>query len=234
MGMAYVDFSKSSTRLSFKRGLARQAITHAPDADGTKVFGQLAELRRNRKSQDRFAERLQRQPGVVRLARSETGMVFILRNQRQMITRVDDTDVFAEETLFYTRVAVCMTRHASSFHVSRASLTLHAIERLVERSAVSLDRPLLEAVDAEAMTILRHTAKARLIEDGDDHYAAGLQSGVWAGRVDHSDPEPEWGLSPTNPEARVPVFSARTFLSPEEMRPTVWLRWNADPALTVC
>ena len=99
---------------------------------------------------------------------------------------------------------------------------------------MSLDRPLLEAVDAEAMTILRHTAKARLIEDGDDHYAAGLQSGVWAGRVDHSDPEPEWGLSPTDPEARVPVFSARTFLSPEEMRPTVWLRWNADPALTVC
>jgi hypothetical protein len=234
MGMAYVDFSKSSTRLSFKRGLARQAITHAPDADGTKIFGQLADLRRNRKSQDRFAERLQRQPGVVRLAQSEMGMVFILRNQRQMITRVDDTDVFAEETLFYTRVTVRMTRNASSYHVSRASLTLHAIERLVERSTISLDRPLLEAVDAEAMTMLRNMAKARLIEDGDDHYAAALQSGVWAGRVDHSGLEPEWGLLLRDPDSRVPVFSARTFLSPKEMRPTVWLRWNADPSLTVC
>jgi len=233
MGMADVDFSKSSMRVAFKRGLARQTITQASDAEAANVFGQLADLGRNRKSQDRLADRLQRQAGVVRLARSETGMVITLRNQRRMITRVDDTDAFAEVTLFYTRIAVYMTRNTTSFHVSRASLTSHAIERLVERSAVSLDRPLLEAVDAEAVTILRLAAKARLIEDGDDHYATGLQSGVWAGRVDLSDPEPEWGLSPTVPEARLPVFSARTFLAPEQMRPTVWLRWRADPSLTL-
>ncbi|MEI2776048.1 MAG: hypothetical protein V9G19_08775 [Tetrasphaera sp.] len=40
--------------------------------------------------------------------------------------------------------------------------------------------------------------------------------------------DPDWNL--TNRCGRMPVFSARTFLSPAEMRPTVWLRWKNDPA----
>jgi hypothetical protein len=233
MGQACADFSKASIRIALKRGLARQTIAQAVEADTAQIFGQLAELRRNYKSQERLAERLQRQVGVVRLAKRDAGMVIFLRNQRQMISRVEDTDAFAEETLFYTRISVRITRNGPSFHIARASLTSHALERLVERSAVAIDRPLLDAVDAEAVTILRHAAKARLIEDGEDHYAAGLQPGVWAGRVDLSDPEPEWGLSYSNPEARVPVFSARTFLGPEQMRPTLWLRWKDDPSLSL-
>ena len=233
MGMAYADFSKPSIRVALKRGLARQTIAQAAEADAAGIFTQLAELRPNRKAQDRLGERLQRQDGVVRLARSETGMVITLRNRRQMISRVEDVDAFAEEALLYTRISVRMTRNGPSFHISRASLTSHALERLVERSAVALDRPLLEAVDAEGTTILRHAAKARLIEDGEDHYAAGLLHGVWAGRADLSDLEPEWGLSHADATARIPVFSARTFLAPEQMRPTVWLRWNADPSLSL-
>lgn len=233
MGMAYADLSKPAIRVAVKRGLARQTIANAQEADTARVFAQLIELRPNRKAQDRLAERLQRQVGVVRLARSEAGMVVTLRNRRNMISRVEDTDVFAEDTLFYTRVSVRATRNGPNFQISRASLTSHALERLVERSAVALDRPLMAAVDAEAVTILRHTARAHLIQDGEDYYAAGLQPGVWAGRIDLSDLEPEWGIAHVDPTARVPVFSARTFLAPEQMRPTVWLRWKADPSLSL-
>lgn len=40
--------------------------------------------------------------------------------------------------------------------------------------------------------------------------------------------EPDWGLS-TDVVPAIPIFSARTFLSPTEMRPTVYLRWKDDP-----
>ena len=233
MGMAYADFSKSSIRSALKRGLARQAIAQAVDADMPQVFQQLADLRPNRKAQDRLAGRLQGQRGVVRVALSEAGMVVLVRNRRRMISQVEAEEAFAEETLFYTRISVRVRHNEPGFQISRASLSPHALERLVERSAVPLDRPLLAAVDAEAVTILRHAAKARLIEDGEDHYSRAEQSGVWAGRVDLSELEADWGLSYGDASARVPVFSARTFLAPDQMRPTVFLRWKADPCLSV-
>ena len=233
MGMAYADFSKSSIRLALKRGLARQIMAQATEGDIPQVIAQLAELRPNRKAQERLAERLQRQRGIVRVTLSETGLVITLRNRRQMISRIEDSDAFTEETLFYTRISARMTRTGPSLHVSRASFSCHALERLVERSAVALDCPLLPAVDSEAVTILWHAARARLIEDGEEEYAPALQPGVWAGRVDLSEVELEWGLSHQDPAARVPVFSARTFLAPEQMRPTVWLRWKADPSLSL-
>jgi hypothetical protein len=40
--------------------------------------------------------------------------------------------------------------------------------------------------------------------------------------------DPDWRL--VNASGRLPIFSARTFLSEAEMRPTVWLRWKDDPA----
>jgi hypothetical protein len=231
--LANADFSKNSIRSALKRGLARQTIAQAGEADLPHVFRQLAELSPNHKAQARVAQRLQSQHGVVRVAMSATGMVVILRNRRQMISQLEEAEIFAEETLFYTRVSVRISRNEPGFHISRASLTCHALERLVERSTVALDRPLLSAVDAEAATILRHAAKARLIEDGEDHYAPAAHSGVWAGRVDLSVLEPEWNLFYSDATTRIPVFSARTFLGPEQMRPTVWLRWKGDPNLSM-
>jgi hypothetical protein len=40
--------------------------------------------------------------------------------------------------------------------------------------------------------------------------------------------EPDRGLF--NGCGYLPAFSARTFLSEAQMRPTVWLRWKDDPA----
>jgi hypothetical protein len=43
--------------------------------------------------------------------------------------------------------------------------------------------------------------------------------------------EADWNLF--NNCGSVPIFSARTFLSPCEMRPTVWLRWKDDPTCRI-
>jgi hypothetical protein len=42
----------------------------------------------------------------------------------------------------------------------------------------------------------------------------------------------DWGLS-TEAAPSVPIFSARTFLSASEMRPTVYLRWKNDPTCRI-
>lgn len=68
---------------------------------------------------------------------------------------------------------------------------------------------------------------ARIVEGDDEFYSASI-AGVWAGGHDGMRLEPDWGLS-TDVVPAIPIFSARTFLSPTEMRPTVYLRWKDDP-----
>jgi hypothetical protein len=83
MGMAYAAVSNSSIRSALKRGLARQTIARAAEADLAQVFRQLGALRPNRKAQDRVAQRLQTQGGVVRVTMSDAGMVIFLNGQYQ-------------------------------------------------------------------------------------------------------------------------------------------------------
>lgn len=103
--------------------------------------------------------------------------------------------------------------------------------RLVERSQSPLDPSFLAAVDAEAVVLLRAGASSARIEHDGDSYIRAAATGVWAESFDETPPEPEWGASVT-PSVGVPTFSARTFLSPNEMKPAVWLRWQPDPTLS--
>lgn len=118
--------------------------------------------------------------------------------------------------------ALCVRMTAVSF-------CCHALERLVERSDHDLQSTLLPQVDAEAQAIFRGWDRAARIEEaGDEYYPAALP-GLWAGGHDLMSLEADWGIiSPGAP--CLPVFSARTFLSETEMRPTVWLRWKDDPS----
>ncbi len=220
------DFSNVALRRSLKRGLSRQAMERAVDADLPRLFNMASEMRPNRKARERLALRVQAMRGVVRVALVGEAVVMVVRNRCEAVTRVEGCEAFRETALFYTRVRVEV---GGAFHLSRASFCQHALERLVERSPVALDQ-LLPAVDAEAVALLRNAARAAVILDAGDCYATAVQQGVWAGSLDECGLEPEWDL--TCPGA-VPLFSARTFLSPEEMRPTVWARWRRDPALSV-
>lgn len=236
MHASHADFSASqSLRVSLKRGLAREAIRHAAaaEADIPRVVAACRDLRPNARAVERHAQRLGRMPGVVGITRGAEGLVLVLRNVRAMVSRDGSEELFTETTLFYTRMAVRRDRLGTGFKLSRASFCLHALERLVERTEVALDRPLLPVVDAEAARLLRGVARGDTIgDDGDWHLRAG-QPGTWSGSLDRSAPEADWGLSYGHDEACIVVFAARTFLSPAEMRPTLWLRWRDDPALTL-
>lgn len=233
MQMNHAAFARSpALRVSLKRGLARQAIAtadrSAPDMPG--LFRMAAGLRPNAKAVERLALRLKGRPGVVRVSMAQGGkaLTLITRAVRAVEARVEGETVFHETGLIYLRVKVAMSGGAPGFHLSAVSFCCHALERLVERSDIDLQAALLPQVDAEAQAIFRGWDRAARIEDAGDEYYAAATPGLWAGGHDEMALDPEWNLS--NEHGHLPMFSARTFLSEAEIRPTVWLRWRNDPA----
>ena len=236
MQMNHVAFARSpALRVSLKRGLARQAIATAdrdtPDMPG--LFRMAAGLRPNTKAVERLALRLRGRPGVVRVAMvpGGKGLTFITRAVRAVEARVDGATVFHETGLIYVRARVGMVGPGLGFQLSAVSFCAHALERLVERSDIDLQTALLPQVDAEAQAIFRGWDHAARIEEAGDEYYAASAPGLWAGGHDEMALDPDWNLS--NGCGRLPVFSARTFLSEAEMRPTLWLRWKDDPACRI-
>jgi hypothetical protein len=241
--LSRTSHSLTDLRRALKRGRAREAFGHAAttDADMAAIVRLGAELRPNPRSLDRVAQRLARLPGVVRVSRgTDGGLVVLARCTRQVVTRTEGVAVFTEEALLYTRVDIMFLCHSPHFGLLRASFCLHALERLVERSQVPLDCPLLPLMDAEAGRLLRRLRSGELIVDADDQFVPGGSErnrdpaivGVWAGALDKTELESGWGLIPTG-TSEVSVFSVRTFLGPDQMRPALWLKWNGDPALSV-
>lgn len=230
--MSIVDnrFTTSShARSSLKRGRAREAFRHAAarEADLPAIFRKMRELRPNRKALERAARRLGSQPGVVRVALHPAGLTVMARNLRQATNVKEKIEVFSEDVILYTLIRIELRGGFTCYHIGRTSFCLHAVERLIERSTVAVDRPLLPALDAEYLATARSFREGAMIRDEEDHFLRGVQDGLWAGGIDEIAPEVGW------PEgcSTVPVFSIRTFLSPDEMRPTLWLRWRDDASL---
>ena len=233
MQMSHADFTRSPVlRLALKRGLARQATAladrDAPDLPG--LFRLAAGLRPNLKGVERLAPRLRDRPGVIRVARTGDGkgLTFITRAVREVDARVEGQTAFRETGLIYLRARVGMFGSRLSIQLSAISFSCHALERLVERSDLDLEAALLPQVDAEAREIFRGWDSGARIEEAGDEFYPAARPGLWAGGHDEMQLEPDWNLR--NACGRLPVFSARTFLSEAEMRPTVWLRWKNDPA----
>lgn len=233
MQMSHSAFARSpALRASLKRGIARQAIAsadrNAPDMPA--LFDMAAALRPNAKAVQRLALRMKGRPGVTRVALAQGGkaLTFTFRAVRAVEARVEGETVFHETGLIYVRATVGRIGPEIACQLSAVSFCVHALERLVERSDLDLKAALLPQVDAEAQAIFRGWDRAaRIQEDGDEYYPAKTP-GVWAGGHDEMGLDPDWRL--VNASGRLPIFSARTFLSEAEMRPTVWLRWKDDPA----
>jgi hypothetical protein len=237
MQMNHATFARSSSlRLSLKRGLARQAIDVAARSalDLPGLFEMTAGLRPNAKGLERLAARLKARPGVVRvvLARDGKGLTFTARAVRAVEAQVEGETAFHETGLIYLRARVSLGADGIGYHLGAVSFCRHALERLVERTDLPLDTALLPKVDAEAQAIFRGSDQAaRIIDEGDEFFPAAAQ-GVWAGGYDGLAMEADWGLMAIGSQ-NVPIFSVRTFLSPDQMRPTVWLRWKNDPSCRI-
>lgn len=219
--------TNASLRTALKRGLARQAMSHAAqaEADVAALVRLSTNMRPNAKAMQRLAQQLASRKGMVKVAKGDEGLVVVVRNVCQIRNQIDQQDIFTETALVYTRFAIRCLRTGVGYHVSRASFCLHALERLVERSAVALDRPLLPVADQEAVRVLRGLAQGRDFTENGDHFIPAVANGVWAGGVDQAALDEDWGLV-CKDAAEVPLYSARTFLSEDEMRPTVWYSWK--------
>lgn len=233
MHMHHAAFARSTAvRASLKRGLARQTLTEAQreSADLPTLFGLAAGLRPNPKGVERTGARLKSRPGVARVTLSpcRRSLTVTTRTLQDIDARVQGETAFHETGLIYLRVRIDMKGGRLGFGLSAVGFCRHAVERLVERSSLPLDVPLLPALDAEAQAVFRNWDSAtRIMDDGDEFYGAAVP-GVWAGGYDAMKADADWGLAGGN-EPLIPIFSARTFLSPAEMRPTVFLRWKDDP-----
>lgn len=218
----------ASLRKSLKRGLARQAIGIAErqQAELPAILAGLRSKRLGEKARLRLVKRLKTQEGVVRASMTPDlkTIVLVLRNVRDVVTRASGIDVFQESELVYTRVAVFGGRRFIKFAIDRIAFCAHAIERMVERTTCELSR-LLDCVDREAVRVLRWIASEKVLHENGDCYL-GAENGVWAGSLDMSEPEPDWGLVNIPGDQRMQIFSVRTFLGEAEMRPMVWFRWQ--------
>ncbi|KGL00081.1 hypothetical protein PM04_16275 [Thalassobacter sp. 16PALIMAR09] len=141
-----------------------------------------------------------------------------------MQTQHEEQELFAEDVLLYSAVFAESTRTKRSLHIARISLNYHAIERLIERSDCEIGPGFLELIDQEANHILKELARDVTITHNEDEFIRSSYCGVWAGSIDVSRPDPEWFAFEQDPKA--PIFSVRTFLSPDEMHPYVWMKWN--------
>jgi hypothetical protein len=232
-----VQFSSSSharhRRLSLKRGLARQATTRAAkvQADHEVIFTELRRMAPNRRGMERTVLRLRRAPGVVCAGIARGFVVLVLRNVCAMVTRTDGVDAFTEGAMIYTRVSVLPEKGRVGCWINRASFSLHALERYIERGNCELGAGILDVVDAEAVALLRRVVQGGSFAHEWDEYLSGGEAGVWAGSQDATRPDPSWGVA--REDVCIATFSARTFLGPDQMKPCVWLRWKDDPRLSL-
>ena len=81
------------------------------DADSDKIFAALREMKPNRLAMERLVHRLRRLPGVVRagIGAEGRGVVIVLRNVCETVTRTEAADLFSECVLLFTRV--CAVAH---------------------------------------------------------------------------------------------------------------------------
>ena len=217
-------------RRALKRGLARQA----PDLAGrsapnpSEIFGLLSGLRPNEKSVERLAQRLKPRSGLSRVARTHggKGLSVIFRMRREIEARVAGAPLFQETGLIYLRAECFQFAGKMAFDLKAISFCCHALERLVERSDLPLTG-LLPQIDAEVAQMFAGLRAGADLTDGGDQFLPARVGGVWAGGEDEMAMDPDWGLR--NACGHLPLFSARTFLSEAEMRPTLFLRYKNDP-----
>mgnify|MGYP001299841129 CR=1 FL=1 len=231
MGLVINDVSLSrAMKVSLKRGLARQALSQAVkvDADSGRIMTSLQQLRPNRVAMERKVVKLRAVAGVVRAGISRDQIVIILRNVRDVVMKTEAQELFQERALIYSRLTASAGNRSIRLAVHRASFCLHSLERFIERSSLSVNAPLLPAVDAEAAHLLTLLSSRELIADNGDHYGTAKHDGVWAGSEDTSRAESEWGFCDPTGSLSIPIFSARTFLGPDEMRPLIYLHWKND------
>lgn len=218
-------------RLSLKRGYAREAVSFARKelANVRDVMLKIRGIRPSFKARIRLVKQIKKMRGVITASYSLSGTVRVVyREVVAMQTQHEEQELFAESVLLYSVVIAETTRTTRRLQIARVSLNYHAIERLIERSDCEIGPGFLELIDREANHILKELARDVTITHNEDDFIRSSYCGVWAGSIDASRPDPEWFAGASDPKA--PIFSVRTFLSPDEMHPYVWMKWNDGAA----
>ena len=234
MQMRHGEFSESqSMREALKRGRAREALTTASSQPiaPERLFDLVMDARPNAKSAKRLLARAKRRAGVTNVSGSPCGKSFLVVGRyvkTMMFKKPDELLEYSDTVITYIGVRLQARRAGMSVWAAGLSFGKHALERFVERSDVDFHAPILPHIDAEAKQIFRSWENEEVIPERDGQHYRAMKPGTWSGFIQDVPMEREWGRF-VSALPRLPMFCARTFLSDEEMRPTVWMRAYGAP-----
>lgn len=220
--------SQMPYRMSASPRLARRAFGSAEKdcADVARNLSELHHLAPNLQSRQRFARRLLRRPGVLSAVATRTGLRVILRSTLNVTLRKDGSECFTEPRICWLRITATAGRGVIGFSSRCIQVSLHTLQRRIQRTLCPLVDPLKE-MDEAITRALHWLARNEPLHDRDDAFLPG-RAGAWAGGIDEMAPDPAWGAAFASDPAPLEVFSIRTFLAEEQMRPTLWLTWSCN------
>lgn len=214
------------TYKSLARGYARQTLEIASQqsADAAKILNQLHDLAPNKKNRGRTVARLRKHRGVISAVTSTGGVRMVLRSTLDVTVCGDEVGAYTEPRISWMQVYARSGRGNVGFNLACIQVSLHAIQRRLERS--DLDRnDALARLDHSMMRAFKWLEAHDPLDDSRGEYLP-MQHGVWAGRTEQTSIDQNWGAAFRNAASPLRLFSIRTYLSEDEMRPLVWLDWS--------
>tara|TARA_B100000780_G_C21000503_1_gene400312 strand:- start:110 stop:847 length:738 start_codon:yes stop_codon:yes gene_type:complete len=201
--------------------------------DIKRVFKLLFNLNPNKKSYSRTRRKLEKLNGVIKCGLSKERiprLQIVLRSCLISKTVQEDTELFDEQVVSYTRLDTWFGNGRLAFCACRVLFSIHALQRFIQRTSIDYKNQLERSVDLEGITCLSALVDDTLLGSDTNAYAPSNKFiGAWPAEVTQSEAENGWPDTSAGDLPKIRTLSVRTFFSPDEMSPQVYLQWNGDP-----
>ena len=237
MNTDIVNFSTRSSAVGDRlaKGYSNQLFERQKERSCNieKVFKLLFNLNPNKKSYSRTRKKLENLNGVIKcgVSREEIPTLQIVFRSCFLSKIVqEDMGYFDERAISYTRLDAWPSGGEVAVCASRVFFSIHALQRFIQRTEVDYRNGLENAVDLEGLNCVNALRGDYLL--GSDTYAYVASNnfiGAWPAEVSQSSTETGWPQPSSGDQSKIKTLSIRTFISPDEMSPQVYLQWKDDP-----
>ena len=239
MNKQVVDFFSNNSNVCDRlaKGYSRQLFEsiQKTNCNIENIFELLFQLNPNTKSYARISKRLRTFEGVIKsgVSKQKQPLLQILfRTCFVSETFKGSEKVFDEETISYTRLDAQLKHNSILFTAQRVFFSLHAIQRLIQRSNLNFRKPraLEQALNAEGLVCLAALKDDSYFGSETNSYVRSKNFlGAWPTEVTMSHFDAGWPRTPGEDQRKFQTLSVRSFISPDEMTPQVYLLWKNDP-----
>jgi hypothetical protein len=237
MNRNVVNFSTRNSTVGDRlaRGYGSQLIERQKEKNCNieEVFKLLFNLNPNRKSYFRTKKKLENLNGVVKCGMSKEEvptLQIVFRSYFLSKIIQEDMGSFEERVISFTRLDAWSSGSEVAVCACRVFFSIHALQRFIQRTNIDYRDGLENAVDLEGLNCVNALKRGDLLGSDTYSYAASNKFiGAWPGEVSQSLKETGWPQPSSGDHSKIKTLSIRTFLSPDEMSPQVYLQWKDDP-----